>query len=266
MKFPTRQWWLAVCCAFPVVASTAPVAREVPWTLGDMGFTGTLVYDDAGPAQRPGIVMVPNWMGPTPQATAMAQRIAGRDYVVLVADLYGNTVRPTNPDQAGVAAGAVRADRTLMRERVNKALDVLAAQGRSAPLDPARLAAVGFCFGGGAVLELARSGRELAGVVSFHGNLDTPLPASPGTTQASVLVLHGADDPFVPPEQVTAFEAEMRSAAVDWQLVSYGGAVHSFAEPDAAMPGKAEYHPVVARRAFAAMRTFLAERFAASGG
>lgn len=255
-----------VVLGFAAAARGAPVEREVSWRIDATDFAGTLVYDDAGPPRRPGIVMVPNWMGPTPAATAMAHRIAARDYVVLVVDMYGTAVRPANPDQAGAAAGAVRADRAVMRARINKAVDVLIAQAPTAPLDPRRVAAVGFCFGGGTVLELARGGRDIAGVVSFHGNLDTPLPARAGAIPAAVLVLHGADDPFVPPADVDAFAREMRAAGADWQLVSYGGAVHSFAEPDAAMPGKAEYHPLVARRAFAAMRAFLAERFGASGG
>jgi dienelactone hydrolase len=265
-----RHRRLSAATAIPFLAGTllvasvpaAPVTREVPYALDGTAFEGTLVYDDTGPARRPGVVMVPNWMGPGTAALEMAQRIAGRDYVVLVADVYGKDVRPKNPDEAGATAGALRADRPLLRARVARALDVLAAQ-EDVPLDPTRLAAVGFCFGGGAVLELARSGRALAGVVSFHGNLDTPLPAQRGAIPAAVLVLHGADDPFVPAKDVAALEEEMRAAGADWQLVAYGGAVHSFSEPEANLPGKAAYHPVVARRAFAAMRDFLAERFGA---
>lgn len=257
--------WIVLATSIGATAQAAPVTREVPYTLDGTAFTGTLVYDDAGPAQRPGIVMVPNWMGPGPAATETAQRIAGQDYVVLVADVYGNDARPQNDDEAAAAAEAVRGDRMLLRARVNKAVDVLAGQAGDAPLDATRVAAVGFCFGGGAVLELARSGRELAGVVSFHGNLDTPLPAKQGAVPAAVLVLHGAEDPYVPPETVRAFEAEMRAAGADWQLVAYGGAVHSFSEPEADYAGHAQYHPVVARRAFALMRDFLTERFGAGG-
>lgn len=256
---------ISAALTFTPSAWAQPTTRPVAYELDGTHFTGTLVYDSAGPAQRPGVVMVPNWMGPTPAAVDMAKRIAGQDYVVLVADVYGATVRPANADQASAAAGALRADRPLLRARMNKAVNVLAAQAGTAPLDTTRLAAVGFCFGGGSVLELARSGRDVDAVVSFHGNLDTPLPARAGHIPAAVLVLHGADDPFVPAADVAAFEQEMRAAGADWQLVAYGGAVHSFSEPEAAMPGKAEYHPVVARRAFAAMRSFLAERFAPAG-
>ncbi|MGB7388134.1 MAG: dienelactone hydrolase family protein, partial [Pseudomonas neustonica] len=181
------------------------------------------------------------------------------DYVVFVADMYGKDIRPQNADEAGAAATVVRSDRPLMRHRVNAALDVLREQAKKVPLQTDNLVAIGFCFGGGTVLELARSGTEIKGVVSFHGNLDTPEPADADAIKMPVLVLHGADDPFVPQEQVLAFEDEMRNAKADWQLFSYGGAVHSFSDPYAKMTGKAEYHPQVAQRAFGAMRQFFNE-------
>src|SRR5690606_18349389 len=166
-------------------------------------------------------------------------------------------------DEAGKAAGAVRADRAVMRKRVNAALEVFKAQGDKVALDTARLGAIGFCFGGTAVLELARSGTEIGGVVSFHGNLDTPNPEDAKAIRMPLLVLHGADDPYVPPEQVAAFEQEMRGAKVaDWQLLSYGGAVHTFTDPTSKAQGQAKYHPVVAERAFAQMRSFFAETLA----
>src|SRR5690606_2615126 len=122
---------------------------------------------------------------------------------------------------------------------------------------------LGFCFGGTSVLELARSGTALSGVVSFHGNLDTGLPAQPGAVKSPVLVLHGADDPYVPPQQVADFEAEMRNAGTDdWQLLSFGGAVHSFTDPTANLPGQAMYDARVADRAFRQMRLFFAETMA----
>ena len=256
------SWLVLVMLGMVGAARAEWVQRELAYRLDGADFIGTLVYDDAGAARRPGIVLVPNWLGPTPAAIEQAKRVAGQDYVVLVADMYGAKVRPKSDDEAGAAAAAVRSDRPLLRSRVNKAVDVLIEQADQAPLDTGRLGAVGFCFGGGSVLELARSGRKVRGVVSFHGTLDTPLPAQKGKIPAAVLVLHGADDPYVPAADVAAFEAEMRAAGADWQLTAYGGAVHSFSEPEANSPGEAQYHPLVARRAFAAMRDFLAERFA----
>ncbi|WP_372719829.1 dienelactone hydrolase family protein [Immundisolibacter sp.] len=257
----TFYCWLLAMLGMVGAAHAEWVQRELTYRLDGTDFIGTLVYDDAGAARRPGIVLVPNWLGPSPAAIEQAKRVAGRDYVVLVADVYGATVRPSNDNEASAAAGAARANRPLLRARVSKAVDVLIEQAGQAPLDTGRLAAVGFCFGGGSVLELARSGRDLRGVVSFHGNLDTPLPAQKGSIPAAVLVLHGADDPYVPAADVAAFESEMRAAGADWQLTAYGGAVHSFSEPEADAPGQAQYHPQVARRAFTAMRDFLTERF-----
>lgn len=238
------------------------VTREVAYEIDGEAYQGMLVYDDAVKDKRPGLLMVPNWMGVTENSAKKAYRAGGSDYVVFIADMYGKGIRPSNTDEAAKAATTVRSDRQMMRKRVNAALDVFRDQAGSVPLDADRIGAIGFCFGGGTVLELARSGTDVAGVVSFHGNLDTPDPVEAGTIKTPVLVLHGAIDPFVPDEQVRAFEKEMREAEADWTLVSYGGAVHSFTDPTANMPGKAEYHPVVAERAFGAMRQFFNETMA----
>ncbi|UAW99540.1 dienelactone hydrolase family protein [Halopseudomonas nanhaiensis] len=243
-------------------AQAEMVTREVAYEIDGEAYEGMLVYDDAVKDKRPGLLMVPNWMGVTENSAKKAFRAGGSDYVVFIADMYGKDIRPSNTDEAAKAATTVRSDRQMMRKRVNAALDVFRDQADSVPLDVDRIGAIGFCFGGGTVLELARSGTDVDGVVSFHGNLDTPDPVEAGTIQTPVLVLHGAIDPFVPDEQVRAFEKEMREAEVDWTLISYGGAVHSFTDPTANMPGKAEYHPVVAERAFGAMRQFFNETMA----
>jgi dienelactone hydrolase len=181
-------------------------------------------------------------------------------YAVMMADVYGTDVRPANADEAGKAAGALRSDRALLRGRTKAAL---AAMKANLPpnADPSKVAAIGFCFGGGAVLELARGGEPLAAVVSFHGNLDTPNPADANNIKTPILVLHGAIDPYVPPEQVAAFEKEMNEAKVDWQLIAYGGAVHSFTNPQANTVGKADYHPKAAARSFRAMDSLFKEVF-----
>lgn len=249
-----------LCAGLIGVAEAAVVVKPVPYEIDGEAFEGLLVYDDAVTEPRPGLVMVPNWLGVTDKSAEKAARAASDKYVVFMADLYGKAVRPSNPDEARAAATAVRGDRPLMRKRTQAAVDVFKAQGASL-LDASQMAAIGFCFGGGAVLELARSGADLKAFVAFHGNLDTPNPADASNIKAPVLVLHGADDPAVPQDQVDGFVAEMKAAKVDWQLVSYGGAVHSFTDPYANVPGRNEYHPVVAKRSFDAMNALLDEVF-----
>jgi len=170
-------------------------------------------------------------------------------------------VRPKGFDEAGKVAGALKANRPLLRKRVNAALRALLGQAKSAPLDDKELGAIGFCFGGTTALELARSGANVAGVVSFHGGLSSPTPDDAKAIKGRVLALHGADDPSVPPADVSTFEDERRNAKVDWELVAFGGAVHSFTAPDANMPGRAQYNAPVARRAFKRMNDFFDELF-----
>jgi dienelactone hydrolase len=255
-----RRLLALALCTLSVSAFAKPVAEPVSWQHGGVDFDGYLVYDDAEDDLRPGLVMVPNWMGVTDTAIERAKTIAGDDYVVLLVDMYGRGVRPANPEEAGKAAGAVYADRPALRGRVNAALGVLKASAGKTPLDVTQLGGIGFCFGGAVVLELARSGADIAGVVSFHGNLSTPLPAQAGTLRADVMVLNGADDTYVPAEQIAAFQTEMRDAGADWQFVNFGGAVHCFAEADANRDG-CRYEPKAARRAFVMMENFFDERF-----
>ncbi len=233
-----------------------PVAHE----LDGVAFESTLIYLPG--EARPSIVMVPNWMGPDETNLLIAKRIA-EEYglVVLLADVYGATVRPKNADEAKAAATALRSDRPLLRRRVAQAVEVLKTQA-DAPVMPDQLAAIGFCFGGGAVLELARSGTDaVRGVVSFHGNLDTPNADDAKKIQTKILVQHGNDDPLVPDSQVADFFSEMRAAKVDYQFIAYGNAVHSFTDPTASMAGTADYNELVAERAFGAMDAFFMEIF-----
>ncbi|WP_271411863.1 dienelactone hydrolase family protein [Pseudomonas sp. Q1-7] len=250
---------LLVAIATPSWA--AMVTQAVPYEIDGKAFEGTLVYDDAVKTPRPGLMMVPNWLGVTPAAAEQAKEIAGQRYVIFIADMYGKDVRPASPEEARAAATVVRGDRALMRKRAQAGVDVFGKLGEKVPLDPGSLGAIGFCFGGGSVLELARSGAPLKGFVSFHGNLDTPNPDDARNIRAPVLVLHGADDPSVPKAQVDAFTAEMTAAKADWQLVSYGGAVHSFTDREANVPGRNEYHPKVAARAYQAMNDLFDEVF-----
>ena len=249
-------------CAAPAVAEMQ--AKSVEWKVGKDTFTGTLVYDGTNAIKRPGLVMVPNWMGATDDAVEKAKQVAGDDYVVLVADVYGKGVRPKNGEEALAQVRKVYADGGVqLRARVNEALKVLKAQADVVPLDAAKIGAFGFCFGGSAVLELARSGAEVAGVVSLHGGVDTYLPVEGNNVRASILVLNGADDTSVTDENIAAFEKEMNAAKSDWQFVDFSGAVHCFTQPESNNPPNCVYNERAAKRAFEMMHDFFRERFAA---
>jgi dienelactone hydrolase len=244
--------------AFPVLAKMQ--AKPVDWTLDGKAFSGFLVYDDATDAKRPGVLMVPDWKGVTASALAKAEHVAAGDYVVLLADVYGKDVRPKDDREASAQVQSLYADRGVLRARANKALEVLRAQAANAPIDTRAIGAVGYCFGGATVLELARSGADLAAVVTFHGALDTTKPAVKGDFKPSLLVLNGADDSYVA-KDIPAFEKEMNDAGVDWQFVNFSGAVHCFALPDAHNPPGCVYNALAMRRGERMMRVFFAERF-----
>jgi dienelactone hydrolase len=231
----------------------------VEYREGDTTLEGFLAYDDATSGPRPGVVIVHQWKGLSDYEKKRAEMLAGLGYVAFCADIYGQGVRPATAEAAGKLAGKFKGDRPLLRQRVNAALAKL----KSLPqCNPQKTAALGYCFGGTTALELARSGAETLGVVSFHGGLGTPTPQDAKNSKARVLALHGADDPFVPAEEVAAFQKEMREAGVDWQLVAYGGAVHSFTDWNATGPSKgAQYHERTDKRSWEAMRLFLAELF-----
>ena len=254
--------------AFGLLLATAPalaemVAKPVEWTVGKDRFSGYLVYDDAKTDARPGLVMVPNWMGVTDTAVARAKTIAGDDYVVLVADVWGKGKQPKDSGEAGKFAGALRGeDRGPLRARIEAAVAALKGQAGKAPLDASRIGAFGFCFGGSTVLELARSGADVAGVVSLHGGL---APGAQSATAASivapVLVLNGADDKAVSDADIVAFEKEMDAAKADWQFVDLGGAVHCFTQEESRDPPNCLYDERASKRAFEMMGNFLDERF-----
>ncbi len=256
------QWGAAVLLGMVALPAMAAMKTQpVEWTLDGTTFSGVLVYDDGDNDKRPGLVMVPNWKGVNDSAIAKAKQLAGDDYVVLVADMYGKGVRPKTDAEAGPVATALRNQRPVLRARALKAVEVLKAQAGKTPLDASRIGAVGFCFGGTTVLELARAGAPLAGVVSLHGGLGSPLPAKAGDTHPSVLVLNGADDKSVSKDDIAGFEQEMNAAKVDWEFTNYSGAVHCFAESDANSPPGCLYNERAAKRAWKALDEFFEERF-----
>jgi len=238
----------------------AIVSNPVEYKQGDTVLEGLSVYDTAVQGKRPAVLVVHQWMGPGNYEKKRAGMLAQLGYNVFAVDIYGKGVRPTDPKDAGVEAGKYKSDRALLRARVRAGLDVLAKHELT---DPKRIAAIGYCFGGTAVLELARSGAEIAGVVSFHGGLSSPTPGDAKNIKCKVLALHGADDPFVPATEVAAFEDEMRQGGVDWQLVAYGGAVHSFTDWGAGSDNSkgAAYNERADRRSWEAMKQFFAELF-----
>jgi dienelactone hydrolase len=244
-----------------VLGARAAVHTEnIEYKDGDATLEGYLAYDDSTKGKRPGVLVVHQWMGLTDYEKHRAEMLAQMGYVVFCADIYGKGIRPKNTAEAGQQAGKYKGDRGLLRERAKAALDVLEKNDLT---DSKHVAAIGYCFGGTTAIELARSGADLAGIVSFHGGLDSPNPADGKNIKGKVLVLHGADDPFSSPQDVAAFQNEMREAGVDWQMVLYGGAVHSFTEKDAddmKIKGAA-YNEKADRRSWADMQQFFAEIF-----
>jgi dienelactone hydrolase len=234
--------------------------QTVSYRQGGEELRGYLAYDRAIAGVRPAVLVVHEWWGLNDYVKRRVNQLAQLGYIAVAADIYGNGFVTEDPQVAGKYAGRFRDDRQLLRNRVIAGLQVLTGQ----PLaDKKRVAAIGYCFGGTTVLELARSGAEVLGVVSFHGVLDTPNPADAKNIKAKVLALCGADDPFVPPPQVIAFQEEMRKANVDWQMIFYGGAVHAFTNPDAGSDPShgVAYNEKADKRSWEHMKIFFAELF-----
>lgn len=230
------------------------VTKPLRYDHGGVSFEAYAAWEDSGPALRPIVLIAGTFMGRTAFEEGKARSLAELGYVAVAIDFYGVGNAPGDFDEARAAMGALNDDRALLKSRLLAALDSARAVG--APGDPARVAAIGFCFGGKCALDLARSGADLAGVVSFHGLYDAP-PFPNGDIKAKVLVLHGWNDPLDPPETVVALAAEMTEARVDWQIHSYGHTVHGFTNP--AREGM--YNPSSDARGWLAMKNFLAEIF-----
>lgn len=221
---------------------------------------GMIAYDDSSTEKRPGIVVVHEWWGLNDHAKNSAKKLAEMGYVAFAADMYGKGVTTDDPQAAGKLSGALKGDRSALRERANAALDTLAAFRYT---DAAKLGAIGYCFGGTTALEIARSGAPVKGVVSFHGALGTPDPADAKNIKGAVLVCHGADDPFVPAQEVAAFNKEMDDAKVKYTFIAYPGAVHSFTNPDVDRHNLdgAKYHAAAAEKSWNDMKAFFAGAF-----
>lgn len=255
-----------IATAVAVLLSALPLGAEivektVEYSHGDVTLEGFHSYDDEVEGKRPSILIIHQWTGLTDYEKMRARMLADMGYNVFAADIYGKGIRP-QPPAAGNEAGKYKGDRELYRARMLAGLEILKADERT---DETRIAAIGYCFGGTGVLELARAGTDIAGVVSFHGGLGTSsgMEAKKADLKAKVLCLHGAVDPFVPAEEVAAFQAEMTAAKADWQMVSYGGAVHAFTQKfagDDTSKGAA-YDAKADARSWKDMQQFFAEIF-----
>jgi len=229
---------VSALCAVAMVANANAAIGEEPITYMDADTTmkGFVVYDDAITVKRPGIVMVHEWWGITKHIHDQARKFAEQGYTAFIADMYGDAKTADNPNDADALSGSVMKNPKVMESRFNAARDQLTKQ---ASVNSQRIGAVGYCFGGAVVLNMARAGADLAAVAGFHALLgpNTPAPA-PGTVKAKILILNGADDPFVKREQYDALKKDFDAAKADYRIIEYPGAVHAFTNPEATELGK----------------------------
>jgi dienelactone hydrolase len=233
--------------------------HDIDYRAGAVNLRGYLAFDETAAGRRPGVLVFHEGLGLGEFAMARARMLAELGYVALAADMFGDRRQARNLQEVVKLVGDLRNEPEKLRARGSAALTTIAALPQ---VDANRIGAIGFCFGGSVVLELARDGADLKAAVSFHGVLATRMPAASGKVKASVLVCTGADDPLAPPEQVKAFEDEMRAAGVrDWQVISYGNTLHGFTNPaaDGSMMRSALYSAQADRRSWASMRSLFEE-------
>ena len=245
------------------LAQAAVKGEEVSYKAGNTTLKGYLAYDDAVQGKRPGVLVVHEWWGHNEYARERARMLAALGYTALALDMYGDGHQAHHPDEAGKFSGEVRKNLALAKQRFDAAVRELK---KHPTVDHKNIAAIGYCFGGAIVLEMARQGEDLKGVVSFHGSLNTDNPARAGKVKARVLVAHGADDPFVPAAQVEAFKKEMDAARVNYQFIAYPGAKHGFTSKEADENGRKfnlplAYNAEADQKSWAAMQAFFTEIF-----
>jgi dienelactone hydrolase len=240
----------------------AAVERKLGYEFEGQKFEGILVYDDSVKTRRPAVFMEPDWDGASAKAVEQAKLVAGTDYVVYVADMFGVGYRPKDQAEKMAASKFVHDDIARSRARGNKAMDMFLAEAQKLNLiDPAKVAGVGYCFGAGCLFDLAREGRDLKALVAYHitypGTVD---PAGAAKVKAAALVIHGADDPVTPRAAIHALENEFDAAKVKWQTVMFSGAVHSFCDPEA-KAGPTRYDPALAAKSYKLTHDFFREVF-----
>lgn len=236
------------------------IKKNVEYPVGESTMEGVLVYDSKyAKAKRPGVVIVHNWMGVGDYVLMRAEQLAKLGYVSFVADIYGKGVRPKDAQEAGALAGKYKAGgRKELRERAKAAYEIFKKQQY---VDNEKISAIGYCFGGTVALDMARLGLPLRGAVSFHGGLASASPEDAKNIQSKLLVLHGAIDPYVPTAEVLQFQKEADAAKVNYEFVSYSGAVHAFTEKEAGsdVSKGAAYNEQADKRSFIALKNFLTE-------
>lgn len=261
-----RNLMAGAALALSLTAQGYAAIREeaVTYKDGDTVLKGFIVYDDAKKAKRPGIVVVHEWWGITKHVREEARKFASQGYTAFVADMYGDAKTADHPKDAGALSGTVRKNPAVMQSRFNAAKNLLS---KHATVDASKIGASGYCFGGSVVLDMARAGVDLKGVVAFHAGLGASGPAAAvGKVKSKVLVLNGADDPFIKPDSVDAFKKEMDAAKVDYRYLNYPGAVHAFTNPEATEKGKQfnlplAYHPEVDKQSKAEAAKFFSSVF-----
>jgi dienelactone hydrolase len=237
--------------------------ESIFYSVSGLGCRGALIFEEGVKGTRPLLLMAPNWRGVIKPAIETGQMLAHQGYVVFVADMFGEGNGPVGTEDPMQFLRPFMADVPGMRRRIAAALDTLTREAdRRAIGDISRRAAIGFCFGGLNVLDLARSGAEVAAVVSMHGTLATPQPAQRGDIKAGVLAVHGAADPIAPKAERDAFETEMTEAGARWALLTFGHVVHAFTDVGVNVPGVAVYDEVASRHGYALAHSFIADAFA----
>ncbi len=236
--------------------------ERIDYQAGNVKAKGALVWNEKVSGRRPLLLVMPNWLGVTEIAIKRAQKMAGDKYVAFVGDMYGDGKTCEGPPTSQEWMMAVRADRVEGRKRVNAALNAMVHEADKRGIgDSLKRAAVGFCFGGGNVLELARSGADVNAVVCLHGDLQTTMPAKQGDIKAAIFVIHGSKDPVAPKADRDALEAEMDGVGANWQMLDFGGRLHSFAEEETMMKGIAEYNAPAAHQTYRMLDDFIQDAF-----
>jgi dienelactone hydrolase len=252
---------LMLLCILAGTAHAKVVTKPVSYVEGGAALEGYLAYDDAISGKVPGILVVHEWWGLNDYARGRAEKLAQLGYAAFAVDMYGKGKATQHPDQAGAWMKEITGNMDTWQKRALAGLEILKKQPQ---VDPDRLAAIGYCFGGATVQVLAYGGADLKGVVSFHGSLIPPTEAQAKQTKAKILICHGAQDPMNQPDAMSKYVSALNAATIDWQLIAFGNTRHSFTNPDAGQYGMAAlaYSPASDRRSWQYMRLFFDEIFA----